>query len=337
MRDERTDTEERRGLSRRTLLARAGVAAAAAGLAGCGTSQRQQTVSSDVDATDLPTPPPSQPPLNCQVFSFFTLDEADTVDAFTARIVPGDANDPGAHEACVVKYIDAKLAQFPSFATPTYFEPPYAKPVPGPEGPQPGATKQILVQKKDLGRYGFQSSLTPQETYREGLVLLDRFARAKHKLPFVELAGAQQDEIVKALETANPDPPSVARKQKDMADPRAAIAKAKAKHAKDLQTPEQQLLAKIFVKPSAYGFFVTLQQDTIEGMFADPIYGGNRDFAGWRLLRYPGAQRAWTPRELTHGPNHRTIQGLAQMPPMNPGVPQVHVILPIEGTRRTAS
>jgi hypothetical protein len=72
-------------------------------------------------------------------------------------------------------------------------------------------------------------------------------------------------------------------------------------------------------------------------MFADPIYGGNRDFAGWRLLRYPGAQRAWTPRELTHGPNHRTIQGLAQMPPMNPGVPQSHVILPIEGTRRTAS
>ena len=35
-----------------------------------------------------------------------------------------------------------------------------------------------------------------------------------------------------------------------------------------------------------------LLNDTNEGMFADPIYGGNRDFAGWKLIGYPGAQRA---------------------------------------------
>ena len=26
----------------------------------------------------------------------------------------------------------------------------------------------------------------------------------------------------------------------------------------------------------------------MEGMFSDPIYGGNRDKAGWKLLGYPG-------------------------------------------------
>jgi gluconate 2-dehydrogenase gamma chain len=26
----------------------------------------------------------------------------------------------------------------------------------------------------------------------------------------------------------------------------------------------------------------------MEGMFADPIYGGNRDKAGWKMLGFPG-------------------------------------------------
>ena len=36
----------------------------------------------------------------------------------------------------------------------------------------------------------------------------------------------------------------------------------------------------------------------MEGMFADPIYGGNRDFAGWRLVGFPGAQGLFTPSDL---------------------------------------
>jgi gluconate 2-dehydrogenase gamma chain len=71
-------------------------------------------------------------------------------------------------------------------------------------------------------------------------------------------------------------------------------------------------------------------------MFADPIYGGNRDYAGWKLIGYPGAQRAYTPEELRNGPNNRRVQGLRDMPAMNPGQPQDHVVLPISGTRRTA-
>jgi gluconate 2-dehydrogenase gamma chain len=35
-------------------------------------------------------------------------------------------------------------------------------------------------------------------------------------------------------------------------------------------------------------FWSTLYATVMEGMFADPIYGGNRDKAGWRLIGFPG-------------------------------------------------
>jgi gluconate 2-dehydrogenase gamma chain len=41
---------------------------------------------------------------------FLFLDEANALDALVARIVPGDAADPGAREAGVVTYIDRALA-----------------------------------------------------------------------------------------------------------------------------------------------------------------------------------------------------------------------------------
>jgi hypothetical protein len=36
----------------------------------------------------------------------------------------------------------------------------------------------------------------------------------------------------------------------------------------------------------------------MEGMFADPVYGGNKDFAGWNLVGFPGVQLIFTPAEL---------------------------------------
>jgi gluconate 2-dehydrogenase gamma chain len=334
--EEGAGTTGSRKFSRRLLIQRATVVAATAGLAGCGASERPQEVSGDVDARSLRVPPPTQAPMNCRVYSFFTPDEAATVDAFTARLIPGDAADPGAREACVVGYIDAKLAKYPGYATPTYARGPFAKPVP--EAPPDGSPtrEQILVSKDQLPLYGFQSKATAQESYRKGIASLDDFSRRRYGGRFVALSEDDQDAVLKALETANPSAPSVATKQADLANPVAALKAAKAKHERELQTPEQKLLAKLFTSPSAYGFFSMLQSDAHEGFLADPIYGGNRDFAGWKLVGYPGAQRAWTPYELTHGPRARTIQGLQQMPAMNPGVPQDHVVLPIHGTERTA-
>ena len=35
-------------------------------------------------------------------------------------------------------------------------------------------------------------------------------------------------------------------------------------------------------------FFEILVVNTVEGFLADPIYGGNRDFIGWKLIGFPG-------------------------------------------------
>ena len=41
---------------------------------------------------------------------------------------------------------------------------------------------------------------------------------------------------------------------------------------------------------SGKAFFEAILANTIEGFFADPIYGGNRDMAGWKLIGFPGAR-----------------------------------------------
>ena len=39
---------------------------------------------------------------------------------------------------------------------------------------------------------------------------------------------------------------------------------------------------------SSRAFFGIVYQTVMEGMFADPIYGGNKDKAGWKMLGFPG-------------------------------------------------
>ena len=103
------------------------------------------------------------------------------------------------------------------------------------------------------------ASSDQQEFYRHGLDQLDAYCRATHKAPFVQLGGAMQDEVISALEEGK---------------------------------------ASGFIWPAARAFFETLRTHTMEGMFADPVYGGNKDFAGWRLVGFPGAQPAFTGADL---------------------------------------
>ncbi len=51
------------------------------------------------------------------------------------------------------------------------------------------------------------------------------------------------------------------------------------------------------IESRARPFFTRLRQLTIEGTFGDPSYGGNRGFAGWDLIRYPGPRLAVSPEE----------------------------------------
>jgi gluconate 2-dehydrogenase gamma chain len=44
--------------------------------------------------------------------------------------------------------------------------------------------------------------------------------------------------------------------------------------------------------PDARAFFGRVRRLALEGMFGDPSYGGNRNFAGWDLIRYPGPRLA---------------------------------------------
>jgi gluconate 2-dehydrogenase gamma chain len=98
-----------------------------------------------------------------------------------------------------------------------------------------------------------------QEFYRRGLAQLDAHCHRTYNESFVGLATAQQDDVIRALEEGK---------------------------------------AAGFTWPTAEEFFNTVRTHTMEGMFADPIYGGNKDFAGWRLVGFPGAQPVFTPADM---------------------------------------
>ncbi|MFV4649144.1 gluconate 2-dehydrogenase subunit 3 family protein, partial [Mycobacterium tuberculosis] len=61
---------------------------------------------------------------------------------------------------------------------------------------------------------------------------------------------------------------------------------------KKLEKGEVQLADGV----DAAGFFKLLLQNVMEGFFSDPLYGGNRGMAGWKLIGFSGArydQRAY--------------------------------------------
>jgi gluconate 2-dehydrogenase gamma chain len=47
-------------------------------------------------------------------------------------------------------------------------------------------------------------------------------------------------------------------------------------------------------------FFRLLRQHTIEGMFSDPLHGGNAEMIGWQLIGYPGPQMSWAEHIARH-------------------------------------
>ena len=67
--------------------------------------------------------------------------------------------------------------------------------------------------------------------------------------------------------------------------------------------------------PNARAFFNRARRLTMEGMFGDPYYGGNKNFAGWDLIRYPGPRLATTQDDQKMGveikPYHHSAYGAA--------------------------
>ena len=48
-------------------------------------------------------------------------------------------------------------------------------------------------------------------------------------------------------------------------------------------------------------FFAMLLQNTKEGYFSDPIYGGNKDMAAWKMIGFPGAHYDYSEWVTRHG------------------------------------
>lgn len=61
----------------------------------------------------------------------------------------------------------------------------------------------------------------------------------------------------------------------------------------------------------AQTFFTEALSLTNEGYFADPIYRGNHDYAGWRMVGFPGAHAYFTERVGDNKPTNQPPMGIA--------------------------
>jgi len=266
-------------LSRRRLVTSSGVALATTGIASIGAATTHAFQATPVATPEVETPPDTSQSGPERPAAFFNLHEAETVDALVSRILPGSADDPGAHEAGVVFYIDRALGGTNlGYTLKTYTQGPFLVTAEEPVSVEAASSRDIydyvIVAAEQASRYGYQSILTPQEVYRRGLDFVDAYAQSQFQKNFVDLDAEQQDSILTDME---------------------------ADKATDFQGP------------SGKAFFTQLRNDTIEGMFSDPMYGGNRNLVGWKLIGYPGAQRTYTPDDMKNPNFRRDPQSLAQL------------------------
>jgi gluconate 2-dehydrogenase gamma chain len=113
---------------------------------------------------------------------------------------------------------------------------------------------------KGTPEQGYQSRLSPSQLYRAAIPAIENYAAKQFKVAaFKQLSASQQDQVLTELDTG-----------------KAALADV------DGQT-----------------FFTMFLQNVLEGYFSDPIYGGNKDMAAWKMIGFPGAHydyREWAGR-----------------------------------------
>ena len=97
---------------------------------------------------------------------------------------------------------------------------------------------------------GDQSLRSPAQLYREGLARLEEHCQRQFVTSFEALTADQQDALLEQMESGKVDLTSV---------------------------------------PSDV-FFKQLLVNAQEGFFADPVYGGNKDMVGWKMIGFPGAR-----------------------------------------------
>jgi gluconate 2-dehydrogenase gamma chain len=138
-----------------------------------------------------------------------------------------------------------------------------------PAGDSAGASQAGVVVYIDRLLAGFRQDL--QTAYRAGLRELDDLCAERFGTRFGDLAETQQDDVLRTLlgsEIPGGEPTG--------------------------PTDLCRLAALI-------------REHTIEGFFCDPIYGGNRDTAGWRLVGFPGAHWGYAAAQMALGYDARTV------------------------------
>lgn len=96
---------------------------------------------------------------------------------------------------------------------------------------------------------GYQLPFTPAELFRSALRAMRQDLSQRGGRQFEQLPHHEQDEYLKQLEAGTIDLDGIPGKV----------------------------------------FFESLLSLTMEGYFSDPVYGGNRDMAAWKMLGFPGA------------------------------------------------
>jgi gluconate 2-dehydrogenase gamma chain len=96
---------------------------------------------------------------------------------------------------------------------------------------------------------GYQLPLTPAALYRAGIAASNAACVKAYGKTFDKIAAPQRQEFLLGLQSG----------------------KVAFEHG-----------------PPPRVFFATLYANVVEGMFSDPIYGGNRDKAGWKMIGFPG-------------------------------------------------
>jgi gluconate 2-dehydrogenase gamma chain len=116
---------------------------------------------------------------------------------------------------------------------------------------------------KGTPEQGYQSRYSPAQLYRAAIAAIDQYVGANLGAPaFAQLAAADQDKVLKGLESG-----------------------------------EIALDGGVDSK----SFFAMLLQNTKEGYFSDPIYGGNKDMGAWKMIGFPGAHYDYKEWVSRHG------------------------------------
>ena len=194
--------------------------------------------------------------------SFFDNHQRATVAAAMARIIPTDET-AGATEAGAIDFLDGYLSGVDRV---------YALP--------DGSGFEAL---RGPRRAAWESRIEIlRAKYADGVRELDRLAREHHGADFVALGEEQQDDVLRAMERAEPQPREASASASTV--PSYSFAPTKGAQEEGKEGPALQQTNT----ETELDFFPLLVVHTRQGFLADPIYGGNRNRVGWEVIGFPG-------------------------------------------------